>query len=150
MQQARAIRHTHHAGKETTMGDGVSGAGNAPANQPTNRSGDTSAADAATKAKFDQALKQESCPEGLTRQPPKDCNYLRPPGQPPQPSKPIDLKIHGDPDRFKGPMSPRSDGPDLTKPIPKKPDSSLKLPDTRPFHDTTPSGTHVIGIEGKI
>ena len=37
------------------MGDGVSGAGNAPANQPTNRSGDTSAADAATKAKFDQA-----------------------------------------------------------------------------------------------
>jgi hypothetical protein len=149
MQQARAIRHTHYAGKETTMGNGVTGSTNAPANQPTNRSGDTTAADAATKAKFDQALKQESCPEGLTLRPPKDCNYLRPPGQPPQPEKKIDLTVHNDPG--KGPMSgPRSDGPDLTKPIPKKPDSSPKLPDTRPFHDTTPSGSHVFGVEGKI
>jgi hypothetical protein len=128
------------------MGNGVTGSTNAPAQQPTNRSGDTTAADVATKAKFDQALKQESCPAGLTMRPPKDCNYLRPPGQP---EKKIDLTVHNDPG--KGPMSgPRSDGPDLTKPIPKKPDSSPKLPDTRPFHDTTPSGSHVFGVEGKI
>jgi hypothetical protein len=127
------------------MGDGVSGAGNAPANQPTNRSGDTTAGDLATKAKFDQALQQESCPAGLTMRPPKDCNYLRPPGQP---EKKIDLTVHNDPG--KGPMSgPRSDGPDLTKPIPKKPDSSPKidLPNIRPTHDTTPSGTDVWGIK---
>jgi hypothetical protein len=130
------------------MGNGVSGPTSTPA-QPTNtgRSGDTSAADAATKAKFNEHLKQESCPEGLTRKPPENCNYLRPPGQP---EKKIDLNIHGDPDRFKGPMSPRSNGPDYTKPIPKAPDHSPKIPDTRPFHDTTPSGSHVIGVEGKI
>jgi hypothetical protein len=128
------------------MGNGVTGSTNAPTNQPTNHSGDTTAADAATKAKFDQALSQESCPAGLTMRPPKDCNYLRPPGQP---EKKIDLTVHNDPG--KGPMSgPRSYGPDLTKPIPKKPDSSPKLPDTRPFHDTTPSGSHVFGVEGKI
>ena len=133
------------------MGDGVTGSTNAP-NQTTNagRSGDSSAADAAAKAKFGEALKQESCPEGLSRRPPEGCTYLRPPSDPFQPSKPINTKIDGDPDRFKGPMSPRSDGPDLSKPIPKKPDSSVKLPDTRPFHDTTPSGTHVFGVEGKI
>ena len=133
------------------MGNGVSGPTSTPA-QPTNtgRSGDTSAADAATKAKFNEHLKQESCPEGLTRKPPENCNYLRPPGQQPQPEKKIDLNIHGDPDRFKGPMSPRSNGPDYTKPIPKAPDHSPKIPDTRPFHDTTPSGSHVIGVEGKI
>ena len=130
------------------MGNGVTGSTNAPAQQPTNRSGDTTAADVATKAKFDQALKQESCPEGLTRKPPENCNYLRPPGQPPQPEKKIDLQIHNDPG--KGPMSPRSDGPDYFKPIPKAPDNSPKLPDTRPFHDTTPSGSHVFGVEGKI
>jgi hypothetical protein len=117
------------------MGDGVNGPTNAPA-QPTNagRSGDTSAADAAVKAKFNEALKQESCPEGLTRRPPKDCNYLRPPADPFQPSKPIPTTIDGDPDRFKGPMSrPRSDGPDLSKPIPKLPDSSLQVPKS-PYH----------------
>jgi len=134
------------------MGDGVTGPTNAPANQTTNvgRSGDSSAADAAAKAKFGEALKQESCPPGLTRRPQEGCNYLRPLADPFQPSKPITTKIDGDPDRFKGPMSPRSDGPDLTKPIPRKPDSSPKLPDTRPFHDTTPSGSHVFGVEGKI
>jgi len=163
------------------MGDGVTGSTNAPTNQPTNagRSGDTSAADAAAKAKFGEALNQENlCPPGLGRRQPEGCTYLRPPSHPSQPekkieltvhndpgsskgptnrsdgpdfSKPINTKIDGDPDRFKGPMSgPRSDGPDLTKPIPKKPDSSPKLPDTRPFHDTTPSGTHVFGVEGKI
>jgi hypothetical protein len=128
------------------MGNGVSVPTNPPA-QPTNtgRSGDTSAADAATKAKFNEHLKQESCPEGLTRKPPENCNYLRPPGQP---EKKIDLQIHNDPG--KGPMSPRSDGPDYFKPIPKAPDNSPKLPDTRPFHDTTPSGSHVFGVEGKI
>jgi hypothetical protein len=127
------------------MGDGVSGPGNAPAQQPTNRNEDTSKADAATKAKFDQALQQESCPEGLTLRPPKDCNYLRPPGQP---EKKPDLTLHNDPG--KGPMSgPRSDGPDVTKPIPKKPDSGPKinLPDFRPTHDTTPSGSHVWGVK---
>jgi hypothetical protein len=134
------------------MGNGVTGSTNAPANQPTNagRSGDTSQADAATKAKFGEALNQELCPPGLSLRPREGCNYLRPPADPFQPSKPIDLKVHEDPAR-KGPMSgPRSDGPDLTKPIPKKPDSSLKLPDTVPFHDTTPSGTHVFGVKGKI
>ena len=135
------------------MGDGVTGSTNAPANQPTNagRSGTMSAEDAATKAKFSEALNQELCPPGLSRRPREGCNYLRPPADPFQPSKPISTKIDGDPDRFKGPMSrPRSDGPDLSKPIPKKPSDSTKLPDTRPFHDTTPSGTHVFGVEGKI
>ena len=134
------------------MGDGVTGSTNAPT-QPTNtgRSGTTLAEDAAAKAKFGEHLKQESCPEGLTRRPPEGCNYLRPPADPFQPSKPIRTTIDGDPDRFKGPMSrPRSDGPDLSKPIPQKPSDSPKLPDTRPFHDTTPSGTHVFGVEGKI
>ena len=127
------------------MGNGVSGAGNAPANQTTNRSGDTSQADAATKAKFDQALNQELCPPGLSMRPREGCNYLRPPGQP---EKKIDITVPNDPG--KGPMSgPRSDGPDLTTPVPKKPDSSpkIKLPDVRPTHDTTPSGTHVWGIK---
>jgi hypothetical protein len=121
MQPATAIRHTHHAGKATTMGNGVSGSTNAPANQPTTagRSGDTSQADAAAKAKFGESLKT------------------------------IDLKIHGDPDRFK-PCSAYDAGPDYTKPIPKATDHSPKIPDTRPFHDTTPSGSHVFGIEGKI
>ena len=130
------------------MGNGVTGSTNAPANQPTNagRSGDTSQADAATKAKFGEALNQELCPPGLSLRPREGCNYLRPPGQP---EKKIDLTVHNDPG--KGPMSgPRSDGPDLTTPIPKKPDSSPKLPDTVPFHDTTPSGSHVFGVEGKI
>jgi hypothetical protein len=105
------------------MGVGATGSTNAP-NQPTDagRSGDTPKADTAAKAKFGETLKHES----------------------------IDLNIHGNPDRFKGPMSPHSDGPDFFKPIPKSPDHSPKLPDTRPFHDTTPSGTHVFGIEGKI
>jgi hypothetical protein len=131
------------------MGDGVNGPTNTPA-QPTNTGrSDTSAADAATKAKFNEHLKQESCPEGLTRKPQEGCNYLRPPADPFQPSKPIDLKIHNDPGSSKGPVN-HSDGPDFSKPIPKLPDSSLKLPDTRPFHDTTPNGTHVFGGEVKI
>ena len=105
------------------MGDGVTGSTNAPANQAPNaaRSGSSSATDPAAKGKFGEALKQQS----------------------------IDLKIHGDPDRFK-PCTTRETGPDYTKPIPKAPDHSPKIPDTRPFHDTTPSGTHVFGIEGKI
>jgi hypothetical protein len=130
------------------MGDGVSGAGNAPANQPINRSGTNLADDMATKAKFDQALSQESCPPGLSRRPQEGCNYLRPPADPFQPSKPITIKTDGNPG--KGPMSgPRSGGSDLTTPVPEKPDSSpkIKLPDIRPTHDTTPSGTHVWGIK---
>lgn len=132
------------------MGDGVSGSINAPA-QPTNagRSGATPAEDAAAKAKFGEALNQENlCPPGLTRKPPENCTYLRPPTHPSQPEKKIDINIHNDPG--KGPMSPRSNGPDYTKPIPKAPDNSPKIPDTRPFHDTTPSGSHVFGVEGKI
>jgi hypothetical protein len=103
------------------MGNGVSGPTSTPANQTTNpaQSGSSSAADATTKAKFGETLKS------------------------------IDLKIHGDPDRFK-PCSAYDAGPDYTKPIPKAPDHSPKIPDTRPFHDTTPSGSHVFGIEGKI
>ena len=134
------------------MGDGVTSSTSVPANQPTNagRSGDTSAADAAAKTKFGEALNQENlCPPGLTRKPPENCTYRRPPGQPPQPEKKIDLKVHNDPGSSKGPTS-RSDGPDFSKPIPKLPPNSPKLPDTRPFHDTTPSGTHVFGVEGKI
>jgi hypothetical protein len=129
------------------MGDGVGGAGNAPANQPTNAGRTSLADDMATKAKFDQALNQESCSPGLSRRPQEGCNYLRPPGQP---EKKPDINIHRDPGSSNVPMSPRSDGPDVTKPIPKKTDSSVNLPDTRPFHDTTPSGSHVFGVEGKI
>jgi hypothetical protein len=105
------------------MGDGVTGSTNAPANQAPNaaRSGSSSATDPAAKGKFGEALKQQS----------------------------IDLKIHGDPDRFK-PCTTRETGPDYTKPIPKARDNSPNIPDTRPFHDTTPRGTHVFGIEGKI
>lgn len=105
------------------MGNGVSGPTGTLVNQPTNagRSGDTPAADTAAKAKFGDALKHET----------------------------IDLKIHGDPDRFKSPIT-RSGGTDYTKPLPEAHSHALKLPDTHPFHDTTPSGTHVFGIEGKI
>ena len=134
------------------MGDGVTGSTNAPANQPTNagRSGDTSAADTAAKAKFGEALNQENlCPPGLGRRQPEGCTYLRPPSHPSQPEKKIDLTVHNDPGSSKGPTN-RSDGPDFSKPIPKLPSNSPKLPDTRPFHDTTPSGTHVFGVEGKI
>ena len=105
------------------MGNGVTGPTNAPANQTTNpaQSGSSSAADKAAKTKFGETLKHET----------------------------IDLKIKGDPDRFK-PCTTRETGPDYTKPIPKARDNSPKIPDTRPFHDTTPSGSHVFGIEGKI
>jgi hypothetical protein len=145
MQPARAIETRTTRDKETTMGNGVTGPGNAPATQPTNRTTDTSQADAATKAKFDQALQQESCPPGLTMRPPKDCNYLRPPGQP---EKKVDLTVHHDPGSSKGPVSPSSDGPDLTKPVPKKPDSSIKVPtNIRPSYDSTPNGTPVPGIK---
>lgn len=134
------------------MGDGVTGSTNAPANQTTNagRSGDSSQADTAAKAKFGEALSQESlCPPGLSRRPPEGCTYLRPPSQPPQPSKPIDINIHGDADRFKGPMN-RSNGPDTSKPIPQSPPDSFKLPDFRPYHEGGPNGTHIIGVKGKF
>lgn len=103
------------------MGNGVGNPTSNPASQPTNpaQSRSSSAADSTAKTKFDATLKS------------------------------IDLKIHGDPDRFK-PCTTRETGPDYTKPIPKARDNSPKIPDTRPFHDTTPSGTHVFGIEGKI
>src|SRR5688500_2433682 len=78
--QAPGRRHAAGAGHSTdasreirsrTMGDGVTGSTNAPANQPANagRSGDSSAADAAAKAKFGEALTQELCPPGLTLRP---------------------------------------------------------------------------------
>lgn len=133
------------------MGDGVTGSTNGPA-QPTNagRSGTTSAADAAAKTKFGEALNQENlCPPGLSRRQPEGCTYFRPPSHPSQPEKKIDLTVHNDPGSSKGPMN-RSDGPDFSKPTPKLPSNSPKLPETRPFHDTTPSGTHVFGVEGKI
>ena len=128
------------------MGDGVTGSTNAPANQPTNagRSGASSAADTSAKAEFGKALSQESlCPEGLSRRPPDGCTYLR------NPSQPINLQIQGDPDRFKGPMS-HAGGPDYSKPIPQLPSNSLKLPETRPYHDGGPDGAHIVGVKGKF
>ena len=128
------------------MGDGVTGLGKAPANQTTNtgRSGDSSAADA--QAEFGKTLNQESlCPEGLSRRPPDGCTYLR------NPSQPVDLQFHGDPDRFKGPMN-RPNGPDYSKPIPQLPSNSLKVPEG-PFHSSglgSGDGAHIGGWEGKF
>ena len=130
------------------MGDGVTSAGNAPpANQTTNagQSEAQSQADAQS-ALFGEALKQESlCPEGLSRRPHDGCTYLR------NPSQPVDLQFHGDPDRLKGPMN-RSTGPDYSKPIPQLPSTSLKLPDG-PFHSSglgSGDGAHIGGWEGKF
>jgi len=66
------------------MGDGVTGSTNAPTHLPTNagRSGDSSAADAAAKAKFGEALNQELCPPGLSRRHQDGFNSLRPPDPP--------------------------------------------------------------------
>lgn len=118
------------------MGDGVTGSVNAPVNQTTNarHSGAPSAADTAAQSEFGNALKQESlCLEGLGR-PPHDgwvpprydapCTYLR---NPSQPSQPVDLQYHGDPNRLKGPTN-GSNGPDYTQPIPQLPSTPLKLP----------------------
>jgi len=115
------------------MGVEVTGSGNAPANQTTNagRSGAPPAADttaqATAHAKFGEALKQESR----------------------NPSQPVDLQYHGDPDRLKSPMS-RSDGPDYSKPIPQLPSNSLKLPEFSPYHDGGLNGAHIIGVKGKF
>jgi hypothetical protein len=78
------------------MGDPVTSAGNAtPTNQTTNAGQSDAQSQAKTQALFDEALKQESCPEGLHRPRPNDppCNYLRPPSltgtsEPPKPPKP--------------------------------------------------------------
>ena len=134
------------------MGDGVTGSTNAPTNQPTNagRSGDTSAADAAAKAKFGEALNQELCPPGLSRRPQEGCNYLRPPADPFQPSKPINTKIDGDPDRFKGPMNGGSKSPDMSRP-PQLPESNIKVPDG-PGHNGglgSGDGAHIFTWEFK-
>ena len=102
------------------MGVGATGPTNTPANQATTPpQSGSSSAADAAKGKFGETLNS------------------------------IDLKIHGDPDRFK-PCSAYDNGPDYTKPIPKARDNSPKIPDTRPFHDPTPIGTHVFGIEGFI
>ena len=104
------------------MGDGVTGSTNAPANQAPNaaRSGSSSATDPAAKGKFGEALKQQS----------------------------IDLKIHGDPDRFK-PCTTRETGPDYTKPIPPSHEKEVKPP---PIYHTggmgSLDGAHIGGVKG--
>jgi hypothetical protein len=109
------------------MGDGVTGPGNAPANQTTKLVEDKGPylkLDAGAQSKFDQALENENiCPPGLARprrgDPP--CTYLRkepvkipPPHQVPDPN----------PGGVKGPTK-KSDGPDVSKPIPKSPSTEL-------------------------
>jgi hypothetical protein len=125
------------------MGDGVTSAGNAPpANQTTNagQSGAQSQADAQS-ALFGEALKQENlCPEGLHRPHRNDapCTYLRPPSQSSQPSKPVDLHLHGDiPNLLKGPTN--DPNIDYKKSIPAERDpnplAGAKPPDRAPTHD---------------
>jgi len=119
------------------MGDGVTSAGNAPANQTTNAS-NSGAASPADAAQFGEALKQESlslCPEGL-RRPHKDdapCTFLRNPSQPPQPSQPSQSvdphQVQGDPDRFKSPITRSNGGDDYKKPTPKLEEKGVKVPD---------------------
>jgi hypothetical protein len=129
------------------MGNGVTSTGNAPAHQTTDagNTGASSAADTAAQSEFGDALKQESlCPEGLSRRPQDGCTYLR------NPSQPVDLQFHGDPDRFKGPMN-RPNGPDYSKPIPQLPSNSLKVPEG-PFHSSglgSGDGAHIGGWEWK-
>jgi hypothetical protein len=130
------------------MGDGVTSAGNATANQTTNagQSGDQSRAGDAAQSKFGEALEQESlCPPGLGRSPhvagmpPRydaPCHYLR--------TQPIDLKYHGGdhPDSLNGLKGPTNDpnGPDYKKPIPAERDPNplhgVKSPDGAPSHDS--------------
>lgn len=137
------------------MGDGVTGAVNAPANQTTNARHGATLTDTAARLEFGNALKHENlCPEGLGRpsrfDPP--CTYLRPPSQPPQPYKPVDIKVQGDPDRFKGPMNGGSNGIDYSKPTPQLPSNSPKVPEG-PYHTGglgTGDGAHIVGWEQKI
>src|SRR5262245_38681650 len=106
------------------MGNGVTGPGNAPANQTTNagHSGAPSPADtAAAQSKFDETLGKENiCPPGLGR-PPPGCTYLR--------KEPVKIPLpHQVPDPnpggVKGPTK-KSDGPDVSKPIPQSPSTEL-------------------------
>lgn len=140
------------------MGDGVTGSANAPVNQTTNagRSGAPTRADTAAQSEFGAALEQERCPEGLGRPrhdgwvPPRydtPCSYLRDPSQP---SQPVDIKVHGDPDRFKGPMSGGgSNSPDYSRPIPQPPANSVQVP-KGPYHTGglgSGDGGHIVGWE---
>jgi len=106
-----------------------------PRHQTTNvgRSGDSSAADASAKAKFGEALKQESCPKDCAGGPPKDAPTCRPPSIRFQP-----FEAHNPP-RSTAILTaskahePRSDGPDFSKPTPScpiPPFRSLKVPTT--------------------
>jgi hypothetical protein len=140
------------------MGDGVTSAGNAaPANQTTNagQSGAQSQADAAAQSQFGEALKQESLCPGLGRPPhvagfpPRyDPPYLR---NPSQPSKPVDLHVHGDiPNLLKGPTNDPN-GPDYSKSIPPQLDSNplsqVKIPDGLPTHNSGLSKDgHILSI----
>ena len=122
------------------MGDGVTGPGSAPASQTTNagQSGTQSPADDPAKAVFGETLKQEEslCPAVLSRRPPDGCTYLR---NPSQPSKPVDLRIHGDiPNLVKGPTNDPN-GPDYSRSIPQldsNPLSKVKVPDWVPSHNS--------------
>ena len=146
------------------MGDGVAGSVNAPVNQ-INARHSSPLTDPAARLEFGNALEQQQqqCPEGLGRRSPYDppCTYLRNPSLPTPPSKPVDLKPHGDPN--KGP----TDGSKVldTKPIPQQPSNSPKVPEG-PNHNggiddgtKTDDGrnkaddgtkTHVIGWKWKI
>ena len=143
MKQVRAIRPTHHAGKEKKNGRRSNQCGErSPANQTTNagQSEAQSQADAQS-ALFGEALKQENlCPEGLHR-PHRDdapCTYLRPPSLSPQASKPVDLHPHGDiANLIKGPTDDLNI--DYKKHMPHERDpnplAGAKPPKGTPTHD---------------
>ncbi len=145
------------------MGDEVTSAGSAPPASQTTNAGQSGAQSQAEAAKFGETLEQESlCPPGLGRQshvgsfPPRtdqQCHYLHlgDPFQPSVPSKPADLKLHGDPDRFKSPIMTRSNGIDYKKPIPAERDqnplSGAKAPAGAPSHDSGLSkNAHIIMV----
>src|SRR6185369_15720063 len=109
--------------------------------------------DTAARLEFGNALEQQNiCPEGLGRPSRYDppCTYLRNPSQPPQPSKPVDLQPHGDPDRSKGPPN----GPKGldTKPIPQQPSNSPKVPEGPTHSGGQGEGdkAHIFGWKWKI
>jgi hypothetical protein len=134
------------------MGDGVTGAGNAPpTHQTTNQSEAKSQAQAAL---FDEALKQ--CPEGLHRPHPNDepCTYLRPPSlssQSQSQSSQSD-QVQGNPDRFKSPITRSNGGDDYKKPTPKLEEKGVKVPDGPkvPTSMSPSPGTHLGGWEWKF
>ena len=145
------------------MGDGVTSAGSVPPASQTTNAGQSGASSPADAAKFGEALKQ-ACPEGLGRPPhvagmPRrfdpPCTYLRDPSQSSQssqPSQPPNLKVQGDPDRFKSPIMTRPNGPDYSKPIRQldsNPLAGVKVPDGLPSHNSglgQNDGAHFVSL----